>query len=328
MRISIIVYVSITFVINLVKTQELAVTYMTMHMGKRKFYSYREKTYATIRQMLMKVIKDHKHIDLRNLLMTKISSISNGVIYKKEEQKYRSLFTGNYVTHISPFVIIEYFIKNKLKYICNGNTFYSYYDAFNYAMMAKRNHSKFPTQRPSSPLLPPLKNINWAREKVYCKNFWLILWKFCDYYCYSRNNFEVMKQKFLLEVNYYREKYGAGKLVESKKLSAAALNYLKEVISLSGRMDITKFENVGKGSLARAPLIMNHWFGEHKNYNWKTRFGSTETRHFTAMVWKSASKIGIGVVRSGNDIYVKVMYNMNVNMPNQFEENVLKKVSG
>uniref|UniRef100_A0A0K0FIZ2 SCP domain-containing protein n=1 Tax=Strongyloides venezuelensis TaxID=75913 RepID=A0A0K0FIZ2_STRVS len=329
MRISIIACVSILFIINLVKTQELAVTYMIMYMGQhRKVYSYRERLYATIKQMLEEIIRDHTHVEREDLLTTKISSIRDGVIYKKEVRKYRNMITGAYETHVSPYLITEYFINGKLKYICNGRTFQFYYDAIKYAIMLKRKNRLSTTRRPSLPVLPPPKNVIWAGERIYCRKFWLLLWRNCDYYCYSRNNFEIMKQKFLLEINYYREKYGAGKLVENRRLSVAALIYLKEVISLRSRIDLTKFENVGRASLARAPLIVNHWFGEHKHYNFKTFFGSMKTRHFTAIVWKGVKEIGIGVLKVDNEIYIKVMYDKIVNMPHLFKQNVLKKVSG
>uniref|UniRef100_A0A0N5BLQ4 SCP domain-containing protein n=1 Tax=Strongyloides papillosus TaxID=174720 RepID=A0A0N5BLQ4_STREA len=329
MRISIIVYVSITFIIDLVKTQELAVAYMTVHIGVNKmYYSYRDKFYATFSQLVGQIIKNHRYVDPKYLLMTKVSSLNYGEAYIKQERKYRKIYTGQFLKHKPILIIEEFYLYKKLRFMCNGRTFTSYQKALEYVLNEKINNPIRHTRRPSSTILPPLENVNWLEEKVYCKKFWLILWRNCDYYCYSRNNFEVMKQKFLSEINYYREKYGVGKLVESPQLSSTALRYLNEIVSLRSRMDVTKFENVGKASLARAPLIVNHWFGEHKSYKWNTRFGSTETRHFTAMVWNKTSKIGIAVLRVNNEIFLKIMYDNKVNIPNQFEENILKKVNG
>uniref|UniRef100_A0A0N5BLQ1 SCP domain-containing protein n=1 Tax=Strongyloides papillosus TaxID=174720 RepID=A0A0N5BLQ1_STREA len=284
--------------------------------------------YVTMKQMLEEIIKDHQYVHAKYLLLTKISLLGNGKAFIPEKRKYLNIYTGKFLTHTPRLIIEEFYIHNKLKYICNGRTFNSYQMALKYVMNEKRNNPIRYTRKPSSPILSQLEYTDWIKEKVYCRKFWMTLWGTCDYYCYSKKNFRVMIEKFLLEINYYREKYGAGKLVESKKLFTAALNYLREIVSLGSVIDITKFEDVEKASLAKAPLIMNHWFGEHKNYKWNTRFGSTETRHFTAMVWKSVSKIGIGVVQLGNYIYVKVIYDKKVNIPNQFEENVLKKISG
>uniref|UniRef100_A0A0N5BLQ6 SCP domain-containing protein n=1 Tax=Strongyloides papillosus TaxID=174720 RepID=A0A0N5BLQ6_STREA len=260
--------------------------------------------------------------------MTKISSLDNFNAHNKEEQIYRNIYTGKFLTSTPPLVIEEFFIRKRLIYRCNGKTFTSYQMALKYVFNEKMNNPIKYTRRPTSSVLSPLENVNWAKERIYCRKFWLFLWKYCDYNCYSRNNFEVMKQKFLSEINYYREKYGAGKLVESSKLSLYASKYIKEVVQLRSSMDITNFENVGKASLAKAPLIVNHWFGERKNYKFNTLFGSVRTRHFTAMVWKSVKQIGIGIFQEGNEIYVKLIYDKTVNLPNQFEKNVLKKVSG
>uniref|UniRef100_A0A0K0FIY7 SCP domain-containing protein n=1 Tax=Strongyloides venezuelensis TaxID=75913 RepID=A0A0K0FIY7_STRVS len=327
MHISIIVYVSIPFIINLVKTQELAVTYMKMYMRRnRKFYSYRERMYFTFKQMIEEIFKDHRPIDPRYLLITKIASLGNNGAYIPEQRKYKNATTGTYETHISPYLITEYYIRNSLKYVCNGETFNSYRKALEYAMEAKRHDHSVPTGIPSSPLLPPIDSNSLVYEKIYCRKFWWILWEFCDYHCYSSDNFKVMKKKFLLELNYYRAKYGAKPLVEDQYLSSAAQRLLTKVVLMRTKIDITKLENIGKGTLITAPLILNKWFGEHKLYNHKN-FGNPKTKHFTAMVWKSVTSVGFGIMRVGNEIFVKLIYYKKVNMPNQYEEIVLEKVS-
>uniref|UniRef100_A0A0N5BLQ5 SCP domain-containing protein n=1 Tax=Strongyloides papillosus TaxID=174720 RepID=A0A0N5BLQ5_STREA len=328
MRIAIIVYVSITVIINLVKTQELAVTYMTKYKDKhRKIYLYRNNVYSTMEQLIEQVLKNHHYIDRKYLLLTNIPSFDDVKPYNDEEQIYRNIFTKKFLNSKPPLLIEEYYIRKSLKYVCNGRIFTSYNAALKYVIQEKLKNPIKHTRRPPSAVFLPLEKVNWAKEKIYCKKFWLILWKSCNYYCYSRKNFEVMKQKFLSEINYYREKYGVKKLVESPRLSSYAYKYLKEVVPFRSSMNITNFENVGKGSLTKAPLIINNWFGEHKNYKFNTPFGSTGTRHFTAMVWKSVRQIGIGIFQAGEEIYVKLIYDKTVNLPNQFETNVLKKVS-
>uniref|UniRef100_A0A0N5BLQ2 SCP domain-containing protein n=1 Tax=Strongyloides papillosus TaxID=174720 RepID=A0A0N5BLQ2_STREA len=282
--------------------------------------------YATSKQMVEEIFKDHKLIDPRHLLITKISSLCNNGAYIPEQRKYKNTSTGTYETHISPYLITEYYIRNNLKYVCNGETFNSYMKAFDYAVEVKRYDHSLPTREPSSPLLPPIYCSSLVYEKIYCRNFWWILWEFCDYKCYSSNNFKIMKQKFLLELNYYREKYDAKPLVESQYLSSAAQSLLIRAVSMRTKIDITKLENIGKGTLVDAPLILNKWFGEHKLFKHKD-FGNPKTRHFTAMVWKSVTRVGFGIKQVGNEIFVKLIYHKNANMPNRFEDNVLKKIS-
>uniref|UniRef100_A0A0K0FIZ1 SCP domain-containing protein n=1 Tax=Strongyloides venezuelensis TaxID=75913 RepID=A0A0K0FIZ1_STRVS len=329
MVISITVYAFITFFINLVTTQELAVTYITIHISSyKKYYSYRDNMYATEKQLKEEIIKNHGYVDPKYLLMTKISSFGKGKTLIKEEQKYRNIYTGKFLTPTPQLIIEEFYIRKRLIYKCNRKIFTSYNKALDYVLNEKTNNPLKYTRKPNFPILPPLENINWSKENIYCRKFWMKLWNYCDFYCYSRNNFTVMKEKFLIELSYYRQKFGVNKLVECKNLSTVALNYLKKIIPLNSKVDLRKFENVGISSLGKAPLIINHWFGEHKLYNQNTRFGSPETRHFTAMVWIKANKVGIGIIRQSNKIFVKIVYDRNVIMPSQFEKNALKKVNG
>uniref|UniRef100_A0A0K0FIY6 N-acetyltransferase domain-containing protein n=1 Tax=Strongyloides venezuelensis TaxID=75913 RepID=A0A0K0FIY6_STRVS len=101
------------------------------------------------------------------------------------------------------------------------------------------------TKRQFSPDQPQLGYINWLNEKGYCKKFWMT----------SRNcvTITVILKKFPRN-----DKQGSV-------------------------IDLRKFEDVRKSSLVRAPLILNHWFDEHKNYKWNTLFESTEAGNFTAM---------------------------------------------
>uniref|UniRef100_A0A0K0FIY8 SCP domain-containing protein n=1 Tax=Strongyloides venezuelensis TaxID=75913 RepID=A0A0K0FIY8_STRVS len=326
MRIYIIVYVSITFIISLIKTQELAVTYLTMYFSQhRKIYSYHEQMYSTLKQMVDEILRDHEQIDPRNLLITKISSLSNIQTYFPEKRKYKNISTGKYETRILPYLITEYYIKNSLKYVCNGKTFDSYFNALNY-VKAKRNNHLLVTRKPSMTIPPSIDINSLTNQKIFCRNFWSVLWKFCNYQCYSSDNFKIMKQKFLQELNYYRAKYGAKPLIENSFLSSSALNLLIQVIPLRKKIDITKFENVGKGTLITAPLILNKWFGERKFYT-NNDSHSPITKHFIAMVCKSASMVGIAIKRVDNEIYVKILYDKKVDMANEYKKNIIKKVN-
>uniref|UniRef100_A0A0N5BLQ3 SCP domain-containing protein n=1 Tax=Strongyloides papillosus TaxID=174720 RepID=A0A0N5BLQ3_STREA len=283
--------------------------------------------YATSKQMVDEILRDHTMVNPRHLLITKISSISNIETYFPERQKYRNVSTGKYETRISPYLITEYYIKNNFKFICNGKTFDSYSNALSYVMKVKRNDHSLSMRRPSMNVPPSIDINNLENQIIYCRKFWLVLWKSCNYYCYSSNNFKIMKQKFLLELKYYREKYGAKPLVENSYLSNSALNLLTQAVSMRKKIDITKLENIGKGTLVDAPLILNKWFGEHKFFTNKD-LGSPKTKHFIAMVWKSARNVGIAIMRADNEIYVKLIYDKKVNIPNIQNEIIFKNYIG
>jgi hypothetical protein len=68
-------------------------------------------------------------------------------------------------------------------------------------------------------------------------------------------------------------------------------------------------------------ICVNTWYAEKKDYNDNTGF-THETGHFTQLVWKSSSSIGLGMACRGNSCYCTAHYSPPGNVPGQFIENV------
>lgn len=66
------------------------------------------------------------------------------------------------------------------------------------------------------------------------------------------------------------------------------------------------------------------WYNEVKHYNYNHGGFSMATGHFTAMVWKASTELGIGVCWLGGTIIVAGCYKVFPNMQGHFTANVLR----
>uniref|UniRef100_A0A1D5PR88 Golgi-associated plant pathogenesis-related protein 1 n=1 Tax=Gallus gallus TaxID=9031 RepID=A0A1D5PR88_CHICK len=72
--------------------------------------------------------------------------------------------------------------------------------------------------------------------------------------------------------------------------------------------------------------VADRWYSEIKNYSFQNPGFSSGTGHFTAMVWKSTKKMGVGKASaSDGSTFVVARYDPagNVVNPGYYEENVL-----
>uniref|UniRef100_A0A0K0FIY3 SCP domain-containing protein n=1 Tax=Strongyloides venezuelensis TaxID=75913 RepID=A0A0K0FIY3_STRVS len=318
MYIILVSYVISTSLVGYISAQLLAVAYMTMTMGRNNYYySYRDSFYYSFEAMAKEIYHDHRLILPRNLLAVKVSHLQYGHNQIVINPKCQKLTGFLYDKQLPGNLIIEYYINGSELYKCYGKTFNRYGTALTYSLFYRIKKHSFTR---------PITSIDISKQKISCLNFWMYLWKNCHYEYYSKHNFKIMKEKFLLELNYYRFRHGSKVLFEDPRLSRFAERSLERLILRAGRLDPTKHENVAKASLELAPLMINSWYGERKNYDYKSKHGNLNAKHFTAMVWKNTKAVGFGIVKVGHSIYLKVVYDTLTNLPHMFRKNVHKKV--
>uniref|UniRef100_A0A0N5BLQ0 SCP domain-containing protein n=1 Tax=Strongyloides papillosus TaxID=174720 RepID=A0A0N5BLQ0_STREA len=314
-----------TCFINLVEVQEVAITYTTRYIaGPKKLYIYCGETYFSPYELKEKILDDFYFVEPSHLLLTEINPQDVSVGFNPKNHKFRKVIDSALQITLLKYLIIVFCGKKGPIFVINGKSYYTFGFAerrVKHLIWKDRKSKEF---RPYLPLHPPMKDNILGNKKIFCYRFWKTLWGSCDYYCYSKNRFGVMKQKFLTEIGYYRWKHGSENLVENERLSQLALKLLRSMISRKYRVDIKKYENVGKGNRYTAPLIINRWYGEHKDYNYITGGYSPNTSHFTAMVWKNAKQIGIAILQSANTIYVKVIYDVAPKKEDSYIKNVLR----
>jgi len=78
-------------------------------------------------------------------------------------------------------------------------------------------------------------------------------------------------------------------------------------------------------SLDNAAVDM--WYGEYSAYNFDHPTFSSNTGHFTQMVWKNSAQLGVGVAYSKTKhvFYIVANYNPPGNIQKAFKDNVYDK---
>ncbi|XP_034130762.1 Golgi-associated plant pathogenesis-related protein 1-like isoform X2 [Drosophila guanche] len=64
------------------------------------------------------------------------------------------------------------------------------------------------------------------------------------------------------------------------------------------------------------------WYLEKVLHDFSSPRLNAETEHFTAMIWKSSTKLGIGLVTKDGNHYVVARYKPKGNIKSEFKENV------
>uniref|UniRef100_A0A0N5B290 SCP domain-containing protein n=1 Tax=Strongyloides papillosus TaxID=174720 RepID=A0A0N5B290_STREA len=157
---------------------------------------------------------------------------------------------------------------------------------------------------------------------------WYYVWSKCKYYeCYSRNNFAALYGRFLEEVNLYRRIHRSRPLQMDAILSRKAMDAAKKSAVL-GRLIPNSNPDIGENSIIcnekMAPLIVFNWYKERSKYNYNTLAALPESVHFSNLIWRSATKVGIGIARKGNLLYIIFNFWPETSQNFKFRENVFK----
>ncbi|XP_012694483.1 GLI pathogenesis-related 2, like [Clupea harengus] len=144
---------------------------------------------------------------------------------------------------------------------------------------------------------------------------------------------KVFSEEVLRTHNDYRKTHQAPPLKLSSKLSREASRYAESLAStriLKHSADSSKGnygENLAWASYDQSGKdVCERWYNEVQQYHFNRPGFTSGTGHFTAMVWKSSCKLGVGkAVASDGSTFVVARYTPAGNIVNQghFETNVL-----
>jgi len=142
------------------------------------------------------------------------------------------------------------------------------------------------------------------------------------------------KESCLTKHNFFRRKHrDTPDLVWDNDLARGAqqyADYLKNTNKWEHSKDLSAQlgENLAKSSgypLAGAcDRAITNWYNEINMYNYGSPGFGMNTGHFTQVVWKSTTKVGVGIATNGRTIWVVGRYSPsgNMNMPGYFARNV------
>uniref|UniRef100_A0A3P8T9Z9 Im:7150988 n=1 Tax=Amphiprion percula TaxID=161767 RepID=A0A3P8T9Z9_AMPPE len=140
------------------------------------------------------------------------------------------------------------------------------------------------------------------------------------------------RQEFLDTHNKLRAMHTAPPLTYNSELNAAAQKWADHMLAKRslGHSDTQDGENVFYMSSSQGKEAVDSWYSEIKDYDWSKPGFQSNTGHFTQVVWKSSTELGVGMATDGNLLFVVGQYRPAGNISNEgyFQKNVDPKISG
>ncbi|XP_041098587.1 uncharacterized protein LOC121309627 [Polyodon spathula] len=142
------------------------------------------------------------------------------------------------------------------------------------------------------------------------------------------------EKEFLAAHNDYRQQHGAPALKLSRDLSEAAQEWAEHLLKIRALKHGSTGENLYFGSSSTPKEVSGKdavgcWYSEIKDYDFSKPGFGFNTGHFTQVVWKSSTEVGVGKATDGKMTFVVGRYSPpgNISNPGYFQENVLPKGS-
>merc|ERR1711936_93082 len=139
------------------------------------------------------------------------------------------------------------------------------------------------------------------------------------------------RQDSLAAHNTYRAKHGVAALKISAELNALAQEWAEHLIA-TGTFEHSpnnkNGENIymsgGKAAQEQAQGAVDSWYSEIKDYTFgkEPSMGGPVTGHFTQVVWKGSTEVGVGVAQEGSKVVVVANYSPPGNYVGQYVDNV------
>ncbi|KAI3372668.1 hypothetical protein L3Q82_022711 [Scortum barcoo] len=140
------------------------------------------------------------------------------------------------------------------------------------------------------------------------------------------------QQKFLEAHNAYRQKHNTPPMTLNSNMCATAqewANYLlaERILKHSDTKDGENVYNMSSSATLnlKGEEAVDSWYSEIKDYSWSNPGYNGKSGHFTQVVWKDSTELGVGYATDGHVAFVVGQYRPagNMNMPGYFEKNVL-----
>lgn len=126
---------------------------------------------------------------------------------------------------------------------------------------------------------------------------------------------EKFRQESLRAHNAYRSKHGVPALNLSAEINAVAQEWAEYLIantawqhSGNNKYGENLYMSTGSSAQEQAQRSVDSWYSEIKYYNFGNPGFSQGTGHFTQVVWKGSTEIGVGVGQKGSKVVVVANY--------------------
>ncbi|KAF5289263.1 hypothetical protein FQA39_LY15193 [Lamprigera yunnana] len=150
----------------------------------------------------------------------------------------------------------------------------------------------------------------------------------------NQSDFDQFQLDVLKVHNEYRRKHGVSELKLSNEICKYAKQWAEQcskTANMAHRPNSSYGENIFymySSDYSYVPLardVVKAWYDEMKDYTFGTETIKYNTLHFTQVIWKNTSELGVGMAKnSKGQTYVVANYNPRGNILSQFTANVLK----
>lgn len=130
--------------------------------------------------------------------------------------------------------------------------------------------------------------------------------------------------------NEYRRKHNVPDLILDDNLNKEAQTYAQKLVGHGldhDKSNNKSGENLYKGSSNNLGSSVDLWYNEYQFYNYESGGFSMKTGHFTQLVWKMTTSLGVGIAKDQNSWIVVCRYFPPGNVEGQYIQNVLKPKS-
>ncbi|XP_043261718.1 uncharacterized protein LOC122402746 isoform X2 [Colletes gigas] len=133
--------------------------------------------------------------------------------------------------------------------------------------------------------------------------------------------------------NFYRSRHGVPPLRLSKQLCKTSQDWAN-ILATRGRLEHRANIDYGENlycmwssnpkTIVSGDEPVNEWYAEEAQHQYGKEPTTLKTGHFTQVVWKDSTELGVGMARNRNgEVYVVCNYNPAGNFLGSFTENVL-----
>uniref|UniRef100_A0A0K0G226 SCP domain-containing protein n=1 Tax=Strongyloides venezuelensis TaxID=75913 RepID=A0A0K0G226_STRVS len=309
-------------------TFDLAVTYTMMKVGRREMYLYCERMYSTKKQMFEGILKNHPTIKMTKIVLLNLGThLTHENFQKAAEYIYENPFPAYASRQLASVVIQEFCYHGRVQYYCLERTFQDYKRAKLYALLMEFK-LRFTFKKMKSPRLPKevniLRKVGWFS---FSDIIWRKVWKNCYFYsCYAANGFKQFKLRILNEINNYRSLHNSKPVKFHRASTKLAELYLENILNTDAKhLNRRLLQNYESSPYYFAPLLVKKWYDENKYYKYGNKVAITGTEHFTSIVWRAVTHVGIAVREVNQILHMLVVFEPLPNGVKLFSSNVKRR---
>uniref|UniRef100_A0A0N5BV73 SCP domain-containing protein n=1 Tax=Strongyloides papillosus TaxID=174720 RepID=A0A0N5BV73_STREA len=138
-------------------------------------------------------------------------------------------------------------------------------------------------------------------DESFSNRVWFHIWKNrFNYECYSRDNFYLLKIRFLLEINTYRVSHKSSLLFENAKMTEKAQRRAEEIAQIGKLISDPNKEYeeiIDCAEVLMVPFMVKKWYDEINKYKYRFPLSKGRNKNFVKLLWKVTRYVGIGVAK-------------------------------